>query len=246
MFAAWLAAPLVAGLSAQAGDAIELSRTAIGAPHAVCELDLTVLKGEVRRLSWAPNGESLHLQTRDPRNGNLFDYIVDLGSGELSLAFGEPAWSPEYWSRKSALAAPGLPALRLEVLESNRRTRPAPFTGPLNGGAGQTPDPRNPVDAYENEVALWFAGVEIGNWINGAPMAGETFGWGPDGSGVLAFTDRRGQVVLIDRARRRMTAAGVRDAIFPAWSPDGRRIAWIQKAGRKKFRLLFAPITTIS
>lgn len=226
-----------------APEDFDVSARSIAAPVPLCEVDLNVLKGEPRRLSWAPNGESIHLQTHDPRTGDLYDYIVDVGNREISAAFGEPAWSAEYWTRKSSLVAPGVPTLKLEVIEKNRRTRPAPFTGGFANGGAQTVDPRNPVDAYENEVTLWFAGVEIGHWINGAPMAGDTFGWGPDGSGALAFTDKSGRLTLIDRAKRKVIAAGVKDAAFPAWSLDGTRLAWLQKVGRKKYTLLSATLT---
>ena len=114
----------------------------------------------------------LDIQTRDARSGDLFNYIVDLGNGEISLAFGEPAWAAEYWARKSSLFAPGMPALKLEVTENNRRTRPVPFNDGFANGGAQTPDPHNPVDAFEHEVTLRFAGKEIGHWVNGAPMAG--------------------------------------------------------------------------
>jgi hypothetical protein len=221
-------------------QSLDISTRAFGAPVGVCDVDMNVLKGDLRRLSWAPNGQSLHIQTQDARSGDLYDYIVDLANREISLAFGEPAWASEYWKQKSALIAPGLPALKLEVSESNRRTRPAPFTGGFANGGGQTLDPKNPVDAYEHEVTLRFSGEEIGNWINGAPMAGDTFGWGPEGSGALAFTDTHGRLTVIDQARRKLTLTGVKDAVFPAWSPDGTRVAWLQKTGRKKFKLFHA------
>jgi len=234
---AWI---LFAGLAVQSSTSFDASGHAFRQPVAVCEVDLNVLKGELRRLSWAPNGESLHIQTHDPRNGDLYDYIVDLGNHEISHAFGEPAWAAEYWQRKSSLVAPGVPTLRLEVTESNRRTRPTPFAGGFSNGGAQTLDPRNPVDAYENEVTLRFEGEEIGNWINGAPMAGDTFGWGPDGSGALVFTDKSGRVTVIDQGRRKLTLAGIKDAVFPAWSSNGDRVVWLQKLGRKKYRLMHA------
>jgi hypothetical protein len=231
---------LAAALLAQAPEAFDVSTRTVAPPGVVCTIDLHVLKGELRRLSWAPNGLSLHLQTQSGRD--LFDYIVDLGNGEISLAFGEPVWSAEYWRRKSSLSAPGLPSLRLEVTEHNRRTRPTPFSGPLNSGAGQTPDPKNPVDTYEHEVTLRYLGEEIGNWINGAPMAGDTFGWGPDSTGALVFTDKHGRVTFIDPAKRKQTLSGVRDAVFPAWTADGARLAFLQKSGRRKFRLMTAAV----
>ena len=61
-------------------------------------------------------------------------------------------------ARKSDLAAPGVPSLRMEITESNRRTRPAPFSGGFANGGAQTPDVKNPVDAYESEITLRLLG----------------------------------------------------------------------------------------
>jgi len=237
-----LPAPVDSLQASPAAQSFDVSARTVAAPARVCDVDLSILKGEMRRLSWAPNGESIHLQTQDPRSGDLFDYIVDLGDGEISLAFGEPVWAAEYWARKSSLGAPGMPALKLEVTENNRRTRPVPFTGGFANGGAQTPDPHNPVDAFEHEVTLRFAGEEIGHWVNGAPMAGDTFGWGPDGSGALAFTDKNGRLMLIDPARRKLAVTGVKDAAFPAWSVDGVHLAWLQRSGRRKFTLFRAVV----
>jgi len=234
--------PAVLILASAQDPPLDLSARRVTAPVAVCDVDMNVAKGDVRRLSWAPNGESIHLQTQDSRSGSVFDYIIDLGNGEISLAFGEPVWASEYWARKSALTAPGLPGMKLEVTENNRRTRPTPFAGGFSNGGAQTPDPQNPVDAFEHEVTLRFQGEELGHWVNGAPMAGDTFGWGPDGSGALAFTDKNGRVVLLDRAKRKLAVAGVKDASFPAWSLDGARVAWLQKSGRKTFTLFYAVV----
>ena len=62
---------LAASVAIQAPLAFDLSGRAFQNPAVICDLDLNVLKGEMRRLSWAPNGESLHIQTHDPRNGDL-------------------------------------------------------------------------------------------------------------------------------------------------------------------------------
>ena len=228
---------------AQTPDVISLdvSATVVSQPVKVCDVDLAQLSGSVRRLSWNPNGTSLHLQTVDSSD-HLYDYIVDLVTREISLAFGEPAWAGEYWMQKSALAAPGLPSLKLEITENNRRTRPVPFTGGFANGGAQTPDPKNPVDAYEHEVTLRYRGQEIGNWINGAPMAGDTFGWGPPGTGTLVFADSHGRLTLIDPAKRRRAVPGTKDAVFPAWSSDGARLAFLQKAGRRKYVLMTAGV----
>jgi len=118
-----------------------------------------------------------------------------------------------------------------------------PFAGGFANGGAQTPDAKNAVDAYEAEVMLRLLGVEIGNWINGAPMAGETFGWGPTGSGALAFVDRPGHLYLLDERRHKQAVAGVKGAWMPSWSSDGARIAFLQKSGRRTYRLTTVAIT---
>src|SRR5207237_8290523 len=65
-----------------------------------------------------------------------------------------------FWARKSDLAAPGVPSLRMEITETNRRTRPMPFAGGFANGGAQTPDGKNAVDAYQAEVMLRLLGVE--------------------------------------------------------------------------------------
>jgi hypothetical protein len=219
----------------------DVSATKVSTPVKVCDVDLGQLNGSLRRLSWGPNSTSMHLQTVDSSD-HLFDYIVDLVTHDISIAFGEPARADEYWMHKSALVAPGVPSIKLEITESNRRTRPIPFTGGFTNGGAQTPDPKNPIDAYEHEVTLRYLGHEIGNWINGTPMAGDTFGWGPPGSGALIYADGRGRLTFIDQAKHTRAVPGTKDALFPAWSIDGTHLAFLQKAGRRKFALMTATV----
>jgi hypothetical protein len=219
----------------------DVSGIHVSKPTEICEIDLTALGGELRRLSWSPDGQSIHVQTVESRI-TPHDYIVSIDDREMSLAFGEPQWAMTYWARKSDLSAPGVPSLKMEIAETNRRTRPAPFSGGFANGGAQTPDVKNPVDAYEAEVTLRLLGVEIGNWINGAPMAGETFGWGPIGSAALVFVDRPGRLIFMDKDKRRHVVGGVKGAWMPAWSPNGTRVAFLQKAARKKYRLMSASV----
>jgi hypothetical protein len=205
----------------------------------VATLDLSRLPGDLRRLSWSPDNAYLHVQTVDSGRA-LRDYIVARADGEVSVAFGEPEWAARYWAIKSDLSAPGVPSLRLEVTESNRRTRPIPFVGGLNGA--QTPDPKNPIDAYEVEVTVRLRGEEIGNWVNGNPMAGENFGWGPPGTGAIVFVDHRGRLTLMDDDKRKTVVARGKGATLPAWSSDGAWLAYLQKTGRRTFALMVAAL----
>jgi hypothetical protein len=235
---------LIAQLAAQgeAIPAVDVSSLTIAAPRFVCEINLDELHGELRRLSWSPDGRSLHVQTVEPGADAQHDYIVTLPDGVISRAFGEPEWGRQYWTMKSSLGAPGIPSLRLEVQQDNRRTRPTPFTnGTANGGA-YTPDVRNPVDAFESEVTLRLLGFQIGNWINDPPMAGETYGWGPSGSGTIVFVGRGDRLTLMDRGARRKVVGAIKGATMPAWSSDGTRLAFLQKTGKKRYRLMTAVV----
>ena len=62
---------------------------------------------------------------------------------------------------KSDLAAPGQPALKIDVIEDHQRTRPAPFL-PGSSNGGQTIDQRNPNDTFAIEVKLKLLGQEVG------------------------------------------------------------------------------------
>lgn len=234
VFAAFLAA------QGFASPPLDVSSIAVSKPTLVCELDMNLLKGELRRVSWSPDGRNIHVQTAEVGVAQ-HDYIITVMDGVVSQAFGEPEWAAGYWAMKSDLAAPGLPSLRIEVQQDNRRTHPIPFTGNAVGGA-YTPDVKNPVDAFESEVTLRLLGLEIGSWINGAPMAGETYGWGPAGSAAIVFVGRGDRLMLMDQERHRKVVATVKGATMPAWSSDGMRLAFLQKTGKKKYRLMTATV----
>jgi len=236
----WLIAIWAVVLQSLTVPLLDVSSIADARPTLVCELDMNELKGEPHRLSWSPDASLLHVRTID--GDEPHDYVVALEDRGLSLVFHEPPWATAYWMRKSDLAAPGLPSLRIEVTHTNRRTRPVPFSGGFANGGAQTFDPKNPVDAYEAEVTLRLLGEEISNWVNAVAIAGETFGWGPPGSGAIAFVDG-GPITLLDQAKRKTVVPSTRGALLPAWSNDGTQLAFVQKSGRRKYRLMTAALT---
>jgi hypothetical protein len=46
----------------------------------------------------------------------------------------------------------------------------------------------------------------------------------------------------MDQKKRKHPVSGAKDALLPAWSIDGKRLAWVQKSGRKKFTLVYAAV----
>jgi hypothetical protein len=71
--------------------------------------------------------------------------------------------------------------------------------------------------------------------VNRPVVPGMTWGWAPAPLGGLAFADAKKHLVLIDRSGRTVEVPGTADVMLPAWSPDGRQIAFLQKKGRKGF-----------
>jgi Tol biopolymer transport system component len=86
-----------------------------------------------------------------------------------------------------------------------------------------------------------LAGETVGEFVNSVIVPGLTFGWGPKGSTVIAYAAQKsGRVVVMDAKGSKQEVAGSKDAILPAWSPDGSRLAWLQKDGKKKYELRIA------
>jgi hypothetical protein len=97
---------------------------------------------------------------------------------------------------------------------------------------------------YQNYARLTLLGEIISEFVNEMPIPGLMFGWGPAGSGAIAYTDREGgHLMLLDQHKHKQTVPGVKDALLPAWSTDGAKLAWARKSGRKKYALVWAPVS---
>jgi hypothetical protein len=91
-------------------------------------------------------------------------------------------------------------------------------------------------------TTLWLKGESLGEWVNAAVLPGETFGWAPRGLDAITFVDRDGRVLIMDRDGRKHRLDETRKALFPAWSDDGARLAFVERTGRKKFLLRTAVV----
>jgi dipeptidyl aminopeptidase/acylaminoacyl peptidase len=222
-----------------AASPIDVSSLAVASPTSILELDRRVFRGTPSRLAWSPDGSLVYIESRDGVGAaaRVRHYDMRIGNSELHPLGAAPDWADEYWHQKIAEAAPGMPWLMIDVRVDRDRQRVAPLAGGFVGtGVASGTDAATSVMLAT--VKLSFLDVEVGQWPIDDPAAGVTFGWGPVASGAIAFTDRQGRLVLLDKERRRRTVATTKDVRLPAWSPDGHHIVFLQRTGRAKYRLV--------
>ena len=242
---AWAAAEQTLGI------AMPLDATAIkaGAPVLVTELDLGKLRGDLRQIGWSPDGTELYIQTVDgtPPTEHPRHYLVPATGGAPANVDRQPEWAQVYWAFKSDRSAPGVPTLMIDVKQTLENLKfGTGSAGAADGGdraGGGTVMSGANLDraAQSQKVTVWrFTLLDqvVSEFVNQRPIPGLMFSWGPRGTGVIAYTDADGRLMLLDQERRRQTIGGVRDAVLPAWSTDGERLAYAQKSGRRKYRLM--------
>ena len=234
------------------GPAVDVSKLALGSPVTVAELDLGKLRGQLRQLAWSRDGAEFYIQTADgnPPSERLRHFLLPAAGGAPKPIDNEPEWAIDYWGFKSDRFAPGLRSLFIELEMKQEKVKVGTGSGRPGEQAGGSPG-TTPVDIektnegqYQNMARLKFLGETISEFENQRAIPGLMFSWGPAGSGAIAYTDREfGHLMLFDQHKHKQTVSGVKDALLPAWSTDGTRLAWVQKAGRKKYHVICATVS---
>lgn len=224
----------------------------VSEPSKVAELDMGKLKGQPARLAWSADGTQLYVQTMEGSFGQpgqkLHHYALTVADGSRQDLQAEPDWASAYWTAKSAQASPDGPPLKIELKSEMRteKTVSTPMGGDLarggTGGDTGTGAGDALAAAYNQQPVpvntMLLRGTTVGQFVNSVIVPGLTFGWGPKGSKVMAFAEpKSGRVVVLDEHGEKREVPGSKDAILPAWSADGTRIAWLQRDGKKKFTL---------
>src|SRR5262252_4393185 len=250
---------LTSALSISQGQApgapVDVSSLKIGAPSIVAELDLGKLKGELRQVGWSPDGSELYVQTADGNGSSqkLRHYTVPAAGGAPTSIDAAPEWAVNYWSIKSDRFAPGVGSLMIGFEQKQEKMKIGTGTGRPGEAATAAPGVGSSVGVdiektaegqYQNYARLVLLGEIISEFVNEVPIPGLMFSWGPAGSGAIAYTDREaGHLRLLDQHKRKQTLSGVKDALLPAWSTDGAKLAWVRKSGRKKYTLVWAAVS---
>jgi hypothetical protein len=237
----------------RAPGAVDVSTLTIGAPITIAALDLGKLKGDLRQIAWSEDRGRLYLQTVDgsPPSAKAHHYWIAIEGGAVMGIDAAPEWAAEYWAHKSDRLAPGVESVMIDVEQKIENMK---FGTGSAGAADRSSNPlgadnvgaaSNVEKAAESQrvsvVRLNLYGQVIGEFRNAVPIPGLTFSWGPEKSGAIAYTDVDGRLVLMNGQKRRVVE-GTHDALLPAWTMDGARLAWVQKAGRKKYTLMYADV----
>src|SRR4029453_8939128 len=60
------------------------------------------------------------------------------------------------------------------------------------------------------------------------------------------FRCKKGRLSFFDRQKRKKAVPGTKDALLPAWSPDGHRVAYLQKDSRRVYRVMVMSVSRSS
>jgi hypothetical protein len=242
-----------------ASPAAPKTQVTVTAATDVLTLDLKSKGQRVRQLSWSPDLTQLCLQTYDANKDAsvkaLYYYLLPVNGGKPTRVETPPEWAAEYWAWKSGQSAPGDPTWKIEVSSEKKiaNATSMPMGGDL--ARGGTVDPASTGIAVESVTAMAagttnvnvytmrLGSVTVGEWINHPIMPGVTFGWGPTGSGLIAFAETgSGRLILMDRTGAKKQAEGTKNVMLPAFTPDLTRLAYLENRSRDVYTLVIATL----
>jgi hypothetical protein len=90
---------------------------------------------------------------------------------------------------------------------------------------------------------LTLKGERVGEFVGTQFLPGYTFGWAPRNR-IVAYANVSGRLAIMDEQGNKQQVEGTKGVILPAWSSDGSRIAFLQKAGKNKYDLFIANVTS--
>jgi hypothetical protein len=211
---------------ASSGQAALATQAKVGTPIERAQIDLQKMGGAiVNQLSWSPDGNELYLQTMtEDKKGlpkDLFHFLIAAEGGAFKKVAAPPDYAIAYWPWKSGQTAPDDLAFKIDVSADRHQGSATPTV-----------------------YTMRLKGEVIGEWTNRAAVPGVTFGWGPAGSHLIAYSDKpAGRLVIMDATGARQSVEGTKDVIVPAWTNDGTRLAYLEGRGPNKYALVVATVS---
>ena len=206
-------------------------------PAVVVALNGSQLKGTPQQLAWSPDGKSLCLRTLEgDSQGKWRSYLIALDARTFQGLDATPEWAASYWEWKSSRTAPGRPGMVVQV-ETTNKTGTIPTQSLRDKARGGMIE--NAVAAREQAGSvtrtLTLKGETIGQYVNQPLVPGMTFGWSPEALHAVAYAKPDGHLAVLDLDAGPINVDGADNVLLPAWSPDGKKVAYLQKTGRRDY-----------
>jgi hypothetical protein len=240
-------------------QAASAKTTQVSAPALAGTIDTGKLKGDPTQLAWSPDGTKLFLQTSARDSKGMMTsprfYVMAASEATPEPVDAPPAWVAEYWGWKSKQFAPGSTTFGIEIKEDQRTASAvsSPMGGALakggadTSGAGGTAAEDVTTHAQQTQklriVTLTAKGETVGEFVGVQFVPGYTFSWSPAPLGLMAYANQGGRLALLDSQGQKREIDGTKNVILPAWSDDGSKIAFLQRAGKNKYDLFVAAVT---
>jgi len=222
-------------------------------PKAVAEFEMSKLKGVIRRLAWNADNTQLYLQTAELKTDalpkELFHYTINAATGDLKQVDAEPAWAADYYNWKSWKSAPGDDAFLIELATEQRRNTATALpmggdyarggtTGDSSGSAGTISAESVAAVAQQSQSGtanmMRLKGQVVGEWLNQPIVPGQSFGWGPRGTGLIAYAEPNNrQLMVMDKSGSKQKVSDTKGVYVPSFSNDAKKLAWLEVRGKK-------------
>jgi len=230
----------------------------ISTPALATNIDTGKMKGEPTQLSWSEDGSQLFIQTNERDDQQMIIkpryYVLTPANGKISSVDAPPAWAADYWTWKSNQFAPGSTTFGIDIKKDEQKlsSTSAPMGGDLARGgtdtggggtsAGDVASARAQTQS-QNVFSLSLKGETVGEFVGTQFLPGYTFGWSPQSLGMIAYVNHGGHLAVMDRDGKKQQVESTKNVLLPAWSPDGSKIAFLQKSGKNKYDLFVAAVT---
>jgi hypothetical protein len=232
-------------LSLSAAQAPRDGALTFSAPQKIVALDR--IKGEPTQIAWSPDGTEIYVQTGARTRIGTFEtprhYVLTVADQKLKSVEAPPEWATEYYAWKSNKSAPGVRTFAIDISEEKRAQRAvsAPMGGDLakGGGSGVGTSSDDVVTSalttqVQHVITLKLKGEVVGEYVDLQFVPGYTFGWAPQSAGTfIAYANKDGRLGVMDGQSAKSVVPDTKNVILPAWTNDGKRIAFVQKSGKK-------------